>query len=386
MRTIHPALKRRGLLHLFQCASFILISVLTLSCHKQSEWTETTEDTPIRIELLTDGITVPSGMAFLPDGSLLVTDRPSGELISIDISNGKKTNVKGVPSVVTEGDGGLHDIFPHPDFQNNHKVFFIYSFKDTVGYSLGLESAILKDNSLTNRKRLFACRPFYKVASFYGARVVWQDGYLFMTTGVGKLMQDSAQLLSNHLGKVMRIKEDGSVPDDNPFVNTPGALPEIWCYGNRNGQGMTINPFTHDIWENEHGPKGGDEINIIQRGKNYGWPIITYGLEYDGTPVGDGLHAKEGMEQPVYHYTPSIAPSGMEFYTGDAFPMWKGNLFLGGMVLTHLNRLVVKDNKVIHEERLLKDHKWRVRSVRQGPDGFLYLGIDGGMIVRVRPV
>jgi aldose sugar dehydrogenase len=370
----------------FHQFTIMLISLVVFSCHRQSEWTESAEDTQIRIEIVTDGISVPSGMAFLPDGSLLVTDRSSGKLISIDISNGKKTMVGSVPTVTSEGDGGLHDIFPHPDFQANHKVFFIYSFKIGDGFSLALESAVLKDNNLTDRKRLFACRPFYNVASFYGSRVVWQDGYLFMTTGVGKLMQDSAQLLSNHLGKVMRIKEDGSVPRDNPFVNTPGALPEIWCYGNRNGQGLTINPFTKDIWENEHGPKGGDEINIIKAGKNYGWPVISYGLEYDGTPVGEGLRAKEGMEQPVYHYTPSIAPSGMEFYTGDAFPMWKGNLFLGGMVLTHLNRLVVKDNKVVHEERLLKEHKWRVRSVRQGPDGFLYLGIDGGMIVRIRPM
>jgi aldose sugar dehydrogenase len=374
-----------GTVHIIRFASAIVIPLVVSSCETRSEWVETAEGTKVRIELVTENVTVPSGMAFLPDGTLLVTDRPKGELIRIDIKDGSKVVIKGVPPVITEGDGGLHDILPHPEFDRNHKVFFVYSFKDPAGFSLAVESATLENNTLVSRKQLFTARPFYKVASFFGSRLVLQDGYLFITTGVGKLMQDSAQLLSNHLGKIMRIREDGTVPEDNPFVNTPGALPEIWCYGNRNSQGMTINPFTNELWENEHGPKGGDEINIIKPGKNYGWPIVSFGLEYDGTPVGEGLREKEGIEQPVYHYTPSIAPSGMEFYTGDAFPMWKGNLFIGGMVLTHLNRVVIKDGKVVHEERLFKDKKWRVRSVRQGPDDFLYIGVDGGMILRIRP-
>ena len=358
---------------------------LIFSCNKKTEWAETGEGVKVKIELVAGDISVPSGMAFLPNGKLLVTDRPKGELISIDTENGNKTIISGVPPVITEGDGGLHDILPHPDFQQNHTIFFVYSFKDPKGFSLAVESATLQNDSVVHRKKLFTARPFYKVASFFGSRLALNDGYLFITTGVGKLMQDSAQLLNNHLGKIMRIREDGSVPPDNPFVNVPGALPEIWCYGNRNAQGLTINPYTKELWENEHGPKGGDEINIIKSGKNYGWPVISYGLEYDGTPVGQGIREKEGMEQPFYQYTPSIAPSGMEFYTGEAFPMWKGNLFIGGMVLTHLNRTVIKDDKVVHEERLFKDQKWRVRSVRQGPDDFLYIGVDGGKILRIRP-
>ncbi|MEX2233363.1 MAG: PQQ-dependent sugar dehydrogenase [Cyclobacteriaceae bacterium] len=370
------------------CISFITVLTflpLIFSCEKKTELVETGEGVKLKIELVADNISIPSGMAFLPNGKLLVTDRPKGELIIIDLKTGDKTAVSGVPPVTTQGDGGLHDILPHPDFEQNNRVFFVYSFKDENGFSLTVETATLKDNSLTQRKKIFAARPFYKVANFFGSKLALMDGYLFITTGVNKRMQDSAQLLNNHLGKIMRIREDGSIPDDNPFVNVPGALPDIWCYGTRNSQGMTINPYTNELWANEHGPKGGDEVNIIKAGKNYGWPIISYGLEYDGTPVGQGLREKEGMEQPIYHYTPSIAPSGMEFYTGDAFPMWKGNLFIGGMVLTHLNRLVIKDDKVVHEERLFQDKKWRVRSVRQGPDDFLYIGVDGGMILRIRP-
>lgn len=366
-------------------ALLCVISFLNLSCDQRKNWKEAINGGEVEIELVADDISVPSGMAFLPDGSLLVTDRPKGELININITNLKKKKINGIPAVITEGDGGLHDVLPHPDFHKNNILFLVYSFKDANGFSLAVESATLEQNKLTQRKKIFLARPYYKVASFYGSRLAYMDGYIFVTTGVGKLMQDSAQLLNNHLGKIMRIKEDGSIPQDNPFVNVAGALPEIWCYGVRNVQGMTVNPFTKELWANEHGPKGGDEINIIRPGKNYGWPIISYGLEYDGTPVGQGIKEKEGMEQPLYYYTPSIAPSGMEFYTGDAFPMWRGNLFIGGMVLTHLNRVVIKEGKVVEEERLFKDRKWRVRSVRQGPDGLLYIGVDGGMVLRIRP-
>jgi aldose sugar dehydrogenase len=303
----------------------------------------------------------------------------------VDIETGKKTEVKNVPHVVTDGDGGMLDVFPHPDFGNNHRIFFAYALQDENGGTLAVESAILLDDSLSQRRRVFIAQPYFEKYNFFGSRLLVKDGFVFITTGVTKTYQDSAQSLSNHMGKVLRVREDGTVPDDNPFTQTAGALPEIWCLGTRNAQGLVLNPFTQEIWSNEHGPKGGDEINIIHPGKNYGWPVISYGTEYDSTPVGQGLTHMDGMEQPFYYYTPSIAPSGMEFYTGDAFPMWKGNLFIGGMVLTHLNRLVIKDNKVVHEERLLQDQKWRVRSIRQGPDGFLYIGVDGGMILRIRP-
>jgi len=215
---------------------------------------------------------------------------------------------------------------------------------------------------------------------------VLKDGYLFIGMGEKTDLRDSAQTLSNHLGKILRIYEDGRVPDDNPFADTLNAKPEIWSYGHRNPNGLILNPSTGDLWEHEHGPKGGDEVNIIKPGLNYGWPVISYGVNYDDTPVGEGLSEKEGMEQPIYYYKPSIAPSGMQFYTSDVIPAWKGNLFIGAMVLKHLNRLVIENNKVVKEERLLTGKNWRVRSVKQGPDGYLYLGVDGGKILRIMPI
>jgi len=373
----------------FSLLTFIGYCLVFVSCtetkKEKKDWIVESEHGKLRLELVADSITIPYAMVFLPDGRMLVSDRPKGEMIMVDIQDGSKTFVRGItPDVSVFGDG-LMDILPHPQFEKNHELFYVYSFKDENGFSLTVERARLENDSLVDRKRLFIAQPYYNRSSFYGSRIVYQDGYIYFTTGVDKSKQDSAQLLTNHLGKIMRIKEDGSVPEDNPFVNVPGALPEIWCIGTRNGQGLTINPFTQEIWENEHGPKGGDEINIIQKGKNYGWPVITYGKEYDGTLVGEGLTQKEGMEQPFHYYVPSIAPSGMLFYTGDKYPAWKGNLFIGSMVLMHLNRLTLRDGMVVNEERLLKGLQWRVRNVIQGPDGYLYIGVDGGMILKIIP-
>ncbi len=367
-------------------ASLFIFSLLLFSCgDKKQEWVVESENGKLKLVLIADNITLPFAMAFLDDKTMIVSDRPVGKMILVNVDNGNKTLVKGVPEVNNEGDGGLLDILPHPQYKTNHELFYVYSYKSDSIYSLAVMRATLAGDSLINQKRIFTAQPFYKRASFYGSRLLYQDGYLFVSAGVDKSKQDSAQVLTNHLGKIMRIKEDGTVPEDNPFLNTPGARPEIWCYGNRNAQGLTINPFTNEIWEHEHGPKGGDEINIIQKGKNYGWPVITYGKEYDDTNVGQGLTQKEGMEPPLHYYVPSIAPSGMVFYTGDKYPSWKGNLFIGSMVLMHLNRLTISDGKVVHEERLLKGMKWRVRNVIQGPDGYLYIGVDGGMILKILP-
>lgn len=374
------------ILYLVIIACFIGLSFF--SCKESSKkqiWEVDSEHGKIKLEFVTDSITIPFAMAFLDEKNMIVSDRLNGKMIVVDVENGKKRLIKGVPIVNHEGDGGLLDILPHPHYNTNHELFYVYSYKRDSLYSIGVMRATLEGDSLTNQKTLFIAQPFFKRASFYGSRLLYQDGYLFFTTGVDKSKQDSAQVLTNHLGKIMRIKEDGSIPDDNPFVNVPGALPEIWCYGTRNAQGLVMNPFTNEIWANEHGPKGGDEINIIQKGKNYGWPVITYGKEYDDTPIGNGLTQKEGMEQPFHYYTPSIAPSGMVFYTGDKYPAWKGNLFIGSMVLMHLNRLTIRDGLVVNEERILKGMKWRVRNVIQGPDGYLYIGVDGGMILKILP-
>jgi len=360
--------------------------MIIISCKEEKKhWIIESEHGKLRLELVTDSITIPFAMAFLDNNTMIVSDRPVGDMILVNVTSGIKTKVKGVPAVNNQGDGGLLDILPHPQYQTNHELFYVYSFKHDSVYSLAVERATLSGDSLVNKKRLFTARPYFKRASFYGSRLLYQDGYLFITTGVDKSKQDSSQVLSNHLGKIMRINEDGSVPEDNPFVNIPGALPEIWCYGTRNGQGLAINPLTNEIWEHEHGPKGGDEINIIKKGKNYGWPVITYGKEYDDKLIGEGLTQKEGMEQPFHYYVPSIAPSGMVFYTGNKYPGWKGNLFIGSMVLMHLNRLTIRDGLVVNEERILKGMNWRVRNVIQGPDGYLYIGVDGGMILKILP-
>ena len=211
------------------------------------------------------------------------------------------------------------------------------------------------------------------------------DGYLYITTGDGYEFRDHAQQLDNSLGKVIRLHDDGRIPEDNPFVGREGTRPDIYAYGVRNPQGMARHPQTGAVWINEHGPQGGDEINIIQPGVNYGWPVITYGEEYGGGPIGDGISRHEGMAQPLWYWRPSIAPSGFAFYQGDAFPGWEGSVFSGALALQHLNRLVIEDGRVMHEERLLGDREWRVRLVELGPDGYLYLGVDQGMILRLVP-
>ena len=357
----------------------LLFILLFASCKERKHWLVNSESGPLKLELIADSVTMPFALAFPSEDIILVGDRPLGAMLLIDLYTGEKTPVRGVPEVYGKGDSGLLDIKLSPDFATSRKLYFDYTLQDSLGFSLAVESAVLDGDTLINRKRLFTARPYFPEQSFYGSRLLIDGEYLFITTGVDYTKQDSSQTLSNHLGKIMRIKTDGSIPADNPFVNVPGALPEIWCYGTRNPQGLAIHPETGELWENEHGPKGGDEVNIIRKGANYGWPVITYGIDYDDTPIGAGITEKEGMEQPVHYYKPSIAPSGLVFYTGDRYPEWKGNVFIGGMKLTHLNRLVLDGNKVVHEERIMDSLKWRVRNVVQAPDGYLYVSTDAGI-------
>lgn len=364
-------------------ACILLLSLL--SCTRKEHFTLVTDGTELTVEVVADSISVPFGMAFLPDGSMLVTDRPKGKMICIDKETGKEVFIENTPQALCQGDGGMLDVIVHPDFENNQLIYFSYSIlKDSVS-TMVVDRAKLTGNVLSERQRLFEALPYFKEPNHFGNRLVLKDGYLFITMGDRYFLRDSAQLVGNHLGKVLRIKEDGSIPEDNPFFQTKGALPEIWSYGHRNPQGLAIRPATNELWLHEHGPKGGDEVNRIEHGKNYGWPVICYGIDYDGTRIGEGITEKEGMEQPIYYYVPSIAPGGMDFYSSDVIPQWTGNLFIGGMALKHLNRLVIEDGKVVKEERLLTDKSWRVRSVRQGPEGYLYIGVDGGKILRIRP-
>jgi glucose/arabinose dehydrogenase len=276
------------------------------------------------------------------------------------------------------------DVVAHPDFARNGWIYFSYSIRTDGGATPVVDRARVRGTRLVNRERLFRALPAIDNAHHFGCRLVLHDGYLFISLG-DRDQRDRAQQLDTHHGKIVRLHEDGRAPVDNPFVGTPQALPEIWSLGHRNPQGLVLRA-DGALWEHEHGPRGGDEINIVRRGANYGWPVISYGREYEGGPVGQGLKEKDGMEQPVHYFIPSIAPSGMTFYTGDAFPKWQGNLFIGAMGLTHLGRYVFRGDTLVREERLFDGMPWRVRVVAQGPDGLLYIGVDKGMLLRLRPV
>ena len=367
---------------------FVFIFFSCTTADKKTTYSSVADDYKLKAEVIADStkITMPFAMAFLPNGNMLVTDRPYGKILVLDVATGKTTDIKNVPKTLEKSGAGILDVIVHPDYKENGWIYFSYAemTKDSLS-TLVVERAKLNEDKMVSAEKFFTVLPYYKEPNHYGGRLVLKDGYLFITMGERYDLKDSAQTLSNHLGKVMRIHEDGRIPSDNPFVNTPNAKPEIWSFGHRNPQGLAIHPFTGDLWENEHGPKGGDEINILTPKLNYGWPVICHGIDYDGKPIGAGIKEKEGMEQPLYFYTPSIAPSGMMFYTGDKFPKWKNNLFIGALGLRHLNRLVVENNKVVREERLLKELNRRVRCITQGPDGYIYVGVDGGMILRLMP-
>lgn len=371
------------------CAS--LAATVMIGCNskdKKATFIASAQDYKLKIEVVADStkISMPFAMAFIPNGKMLVTNRPDGKIVLLDVITGKSSIIKDVPKTLENGDAGMLDIIIHPDYNKNGWIYFSYAeVREDSLSTLVVDRAKLLDDRMISRERLFTVLPYYKEPNHYGGRLVLQDGYLFITMGERYDLKDSAQLLSNHLGKIMRIYEDGRVPADNPFANTPNAKPEIWSYGHRNPQGLTLNPSTGELWEHEHGPKGGDEVNIIKPGLNYGWPVICHGIDYDGKPIGAGIKEKIGMEQPLYVYVPSIAPSGMIFYTGDKFPKWKNNLFIAAMALTHLNRLVIENNKVVREERLLTELKRRVRCIVQGPDGYIIIGVDGGMIFKLMP-
>ena len=372
------------------CIIVAMVLIIILSCNTKNAviFSASSEDYKLKVEVEADStkITMPFAMAFLPNGKMLLTNRTNGKIFQLDVASGEVTEINDVPETLEFGGAGMQDIIIHDNYNENGWIYFSYveMIKDLLS-TMVVDRAKLKDKKLTGHQRLFVALPYYKEPNHYGGRLVLKDGYLFITMGERYDLPDSAQLLSNHLGKVMRIFEDGHIPDDNPFVNTENAKPEIWSYGHRNAQGLSLQPVTGELWEHEHGPKGGDEINIIQPGFNYGWPVICHGIDYDGKPIGMGLKEKEGMEQPLYYYLPSIAPAGMEIYTGNVFSKWKNKLFICAMALTHLNRLVIENNKVVHEQRILKELKYRVRCVKQGPDGYLYIGVNGGKILRLMP-
>ncbi|HEY4370475.1 MAG TPA: PQQ-dependent sugar dehydrogenase [Burkholderiales bacterium] len=344
------------------------------------------EKQKFRVVTLTRLLDHPWALAFLPDGRMLVTERP-GRMRFVTKEGRVSEPLKNVPAVRAGGQGGLLDVALDLDFAKNHTLYFAYSEAGEGGASTVVARAMLGEDGLRDVKVIYRQRPKTSGSLQFGARIVQTpDRNLFVTLG-DRYIRDEAQNLNSGLGKIIRIRPDGSVPPDNPFIGKSGAQPEIWSYGHRSPEGAALNPATGAFWMNEHGAQGGDEINIIEKGKNYGWPVITWGIDYDGSKIGEGT-TKAGMEQPIYHWEPSIAPSGMAFYTGDALAGWKGNLFVGSLKFGRLVRLELNGDKVTHEERLLQEVGARIRDVRQGPDGMLYLLTDegDGRLLKLEPL
>lgn len=351
-------------------------------------WTPTQAQSTasVRVVTVASGLEHPWGLQFLPDGRMLVTERP-GRLRYVSPSGRLSDPIAGLPAVAARGQGGLLDVRLDPSFESNHLIYLSYSEPDGRDAGTAVLRARLGPLGIDNLRVIFRQLPKVGGGLHFGSRLVFsQDGqYLFITMGE-RGRKDDAQDLSRLMGRVVRIRPDGSIPDDNPFVGRTNARPETWSYGHRNPQGAAIHPETGELWTVEHAAMGGDEVNTPKPGRNYGWPVITYGVNYDGQKIGEGT-AKEGMEQPVHYWDPSIAPSGMTFYTGDRYPGWKGSLFVGSLKFGLLSRLTLEGNRVVSEERLLTDLGARVRDVRQGPDGYLYLLTDesNGRILRLEP-
>lgn len=336
-----------------------------------------------KLEVITDQLEVPWSIAFLPDGRMLVTER-EGRLRVIENDRLVSAPVKGTPEVWARGQGGLLAVAAHPDFAENGWVYLAYSDPGPGGSAMtAIVRGRIRDGKWVDEEDVFRIPTgLYKRGGVhFGCRLVFHDGYLFFTHGE-RGAQDDAQDLARPNGKVHRLHDDGRVPVDNPFADRDDAFRSIWSYGNRNPQGLAWRPGTDELWETEHGPRGGDELNLIRGGRNYGWPVITYGMNYNGTPI-TGETAKDGMEQPVLHWTPSIAVGDMAFFDGDEFPKWKGNLFVTALAAQEVRRLVLDGDRVTHQEILFKGIG-RVRSIAVGPDGFIYLGLEQpGRIVRL---
>jgi glucose/arabinose dehydrogenase len=403
---------------LFTSILGISLSVLLVACGKKQQQTENVEtpegepvetkapnsnyksafvgqtriqgvktDTPIQTKVLTDELKKPWGIAPLPDGRLLITQK-KGTLLIADASGKLSAEITGLPEVNDKGQGGLLGITIDPNFTQNRMVYWTFSLKTNEGNLTAVAKGRLSNDERTieNAKIIYEASPGYKGDLHYGSRILFdKTGNIVFSTGErsDKETRPQAQWLNSSLGKIIRITVDGKPASGNPFANNPKARPELYSYGHRNVQGLAFHPVSGDLWENEFGPRGGDELNRIVAGKNYGWPTITYGIEYDGNTIGGEKTQMEGMEQPVYYWDPVSSPSGMTFYSGNKIPEWENNLFIGGLSSQHIIRLVIENNKVIGEERLLGDEGERFRDVQQGKDGALYAITDNGKLYRI---
>ncbi len=337
----------------------------------------------IKVDTILKGLQNPWGMAFLPDGRILITER-EGEILIVKNGVLQRERVHGVPQVFSRGQGGLLDIVLHSNYKQNGFIYISYSKPGNGGATTTVSRAKLNGNNFTQLQEIFSVSPYISSNVHFGSRIVFDGkGYMFISTGERGTKQN-AQDLRTHNGKVIRLHDDGRVPADNPFVKTAGAKPEIWTYGHRNIQGMVYDAATNTLWTHEHGPRVGDEVNIEEKGKNYGWPVVTHGIDYNGSVISN-LKEKAGIQPPVHVWTPSIAPCGMTLVTSNRYPNWKGNLLVGALAYKHVARLEVRNKKVVREEKLL-DRIGRVRAVSQAPDGYIYVLTEGpGMFLRLTP-
>ncbi|HEX6848882.1 MAG TPA: PQQ-dependent sugar dehydrogenase [Chitinophagaceae bacterium] len=342
--------------------------------------------TAYKTEKIAEKLGLPWAVIPLPDGRLLITEK-RGSMQILDVNGTLVKKITGFPEVNSSGQGGMLDVALDPNFSKNKMIYWSYSEKTQDGNLMAVAKGELNEAESRINKPvvIFRATPALKSSLHYGSRLIFdKDGNLFVSTGERSIMEGrkQAQWLNSGLGKIFKITKDGKPAPGNPFLNQKDAMPEIFAYGIRNAQSLDIHPGTGELWEAEFGPRGGDEVNIIRAGKNYGWPTITYGIEYGGGKVGEGIQQKEGMEQPVYYWDPVLSPGGMAFYKGNAIPEWKNNLFIGGLSSMHIARLVIENNKVVGEERLLEDKKERFRDIVYFND-MLYAVTDGGNLYRI---
>ncbi|WP_340119605.1 PQQ-dependent sugar dehydrogenase [Pelagibius sp. 7325] len=385
-----PASSRKGMTAGIAALAACLLTLAAVPAAAQDA-VQSSEQADFRSVTLARGLDHPWGMAFLPangpgDGGILITER-AGQLRLFKDGALQREPIAGVPEVAARGQGGLLDIALHPDFATNGLLYLAYAGADGNQAGTEVARARFDGSALDDLEVIFRAQPKTPGAAHYGGRIAFgPDGKLYVTLGDRRNYMAEAQKLSSHLGGVLRLNDDGSVPDDNPFTGRPDALPAIFTYGHRNVQGIAVHPESGAIWTHEHGPRGGDEVNVLQAGANYGWPEITYGIDYSGAIISEETEAP-GMTQPVVYWVPSIAPSGMAFYQGEAFPQWRGDLFVGALAGRHLRRLELDGDQVTGQEELLADLGERIRDVRSGPDGFLYLLTDSGRgsLIRLEP-
>lgn len=371
----------------------LLLGATSLACNSNGQNPETviqrdqpaiqSEKAAFYVDTVHHGLDNPWGVAWLPDGRMLVAER-KGEILIFekDAYTGRK--IQGFPETYLKGQSGLLDIQLHPKYAENGWIYTTYAKPGENGGSTTLIRFKLNGDQITDLEELLQTQPLSNASVHFGSRIIFdKEGYVYFSTGE-RGVKENSQNLSNDMGKIHRLHDDGRIPADNPFVNTPNARPSIWSYGHRNVQGMVYNAEKDIIYATEHGPRGGDELNVVEKGKNYGWPVITYGIDYSGAIISD-LTEKEGMEQPIHYWNPSIATCGLMYYTGDKFPAWKGNVFSGALAMTHVARIEVDGHQYLSQEKLL-DGYGRVRQVAQSPDGYIYVLTEGpGMVLKLVP-